>query len=245
MILQFASDGNLQEYLRKNFVKLQWIDKLNIAKEIVNGLLFLHDNSIIHRNLHSKNVLIHRGQIKITDFSLTKQIDEVSLSSKSNIHGMLAYIDPECLFVPKYERNKKSDIYSLGVILWEISSGRPPYESSESNLLYFQAIQGVMEEPIEGTPLKYVELYKQCWDQIPSLRPETKLVHEMSSHLIESVQNLDLVEIASFDDSSSLNKYENDIKSRKKASSLDWDLSCKNIGPNKKINKLVEEMNLV
>ncbi|KAF0477227.1 kinase-like protein [Gigaspora margarita] len=70
MILQYASDRTLREYLMANFTKLQWTDKQCIAKEIALGLLFLHDNNIIHRDLHSKNILIHqRNQIlQISDY---------------------------------------------------------------------------------------------------------------------------------------------------------------------------------
>ena len=51
--MQYANEGNLREYLKGNFIKLQWADKLYIAKEIVLGLLFLHENNIIHRDLVS------------------------------------------------------------------------------------------------------------------------------------------------------------------------------------------------
>ena len=51
MVLQYADNGTLREYLMTNFTKLQWTDKLCIAKEIALGLLFLHDNNIIHRDL--------------------------------------------------------------------------------------------------------------------------------------------------------------------------------------------------
>ncbi|KAF0476163.1 kinase-like protein [Gigaspora margarita] len=77
------------------------------------------------------------------------------------------------------QRNKKSDIYSFGVILWEISSGRPPFESVKisggTNIrdiaILIQIRQGIREQPIEGTPNSYIQLYKRCWDYNPDLRP--------------------------------------------------------------------------
>ncbi|RIB06098.1 kinase-like domain-containing protein [Gigaspora rosea] len=101
LVLQYAEDGTLREYLQANFTRLQW------------------------------NVLIHQRQPKIADFGLSKQISKISSSSGSVIYGMLAYIEPKNFIDQKYKRDKKSNVYSLGVILWEISSGRPPFSSFE------------------------------------------------------------------------------------------------------------------
>ncbi|RIB02901.1 kinase-like domain-containing protein [Gigaspora rosea] len=172
MVLLYADDGTLRDYLMLNFTKLQWTDKLCMAKEIALGLLYLHENDIIHRDLHSKNILIHQRQPKITDFGLSKRINEIT--SNSNAFGMPAYVEPQCLVNDKYKRNMKSDVYSLGVILWEISSGKSPFPSFESVLsLAVHIYRGNREEPIEGTPSQYIQLYKQCWDNDPANRPET------------------------------------------------------------------------
>ncbi|KAF0444673.1 kinase-like protein [Gigaspora margarita] len=149
MILEYANEGTLREYLKTNFTILQWTDKLRIAKEIALGLLFLHDKNIIHRDLHSKNVLIHHGQPKITDFGLSKQINEITSSSNSILIGMPEYIEPQCLIKHGYKRDKRSDVYSFGQILWEISSGRPPFQAFESAFTLVHIFQGNREEPIE------------------------------------------------------------------------------------------------
>ncbi|RIB22836.1 kinase-like domain-containing protein [Gigaspora rosea] len=177
MVLQYANDGTLREYLETNFTKLQWTDKLCMAEGIALGLLFLHDDNIIHRDLHSKNILIHRKQPMITDFGLSKKINEVSMTSNSTVCGMPAYIEPQCFINDGYKRDKRSDIYSFGQILWEISSGRPPFsESSEFIAILVRVLRGDREEPIEGTPSQYIELYKKCWDNNPTNRPETRVI---------------------------------------------------------------------
>ncbi|RIB30620.1 hypothetical protein C2G38_1627099 [Gigaspora rosea] len=185
MILEYANEGTLREYLKINFTKLQWTDKLYIAKELAHGLLFLHNKEIIHRDLHSKNILIHQRQPKITDFGLSKQMNENSSTSSSIIHGMPAYIEPKCFIDHKYKRDKRSDVYSLGVILWEISSGRPPFQTFKSrDSLVIHIFQGNREEPIEGTPSQYIELYKKCWDNNPDNRPETSEIFNDIKQLV-------------------------------------------------------------
>ncbi|RIB29869.1 kinase-like domain-containing protein [Gigaspora rosea] len=198
MVLEFATDRNLRKYLEKNFMNLQWTDKLRIAKEIVMGLMFLHNNNIVHQDLHSKNILISQGQIKITDLGLSKRTNEILISSSSTVHEMPAYIEPQCSVNKTYKCDKKSDIYSLGVILWEISSGKPPFQFFEPTAnLHLHIYQGNREEPIEGTPPKYVDLYKNCWDNNPDVRPETKLILVTLNQLIsdiKSIKNNDSIE---------------------------------------------------
>ncbi|KAF0485821.1 kinase-like protein [Gigaspora margarita] len=186
MVLQYADDGTLRDYLIANYTKLQWTDKLFIAKEIAFGLLFLHDNNIIHRDLHSKNILIHQRKPKIADFGLSKQMNEISKSSNSKLHGMLAYIEPQCLSKREYKRDKRSDVYSFGQILWEISSGKLPFSSFEeySPALAIYIFKGNREEPIESTPSQYIELYKKCWDNDPVNRPETRVIFNALKEII-------------------------------------------------------------
>ncbi|KAF0467435.1 kinase-like protein [Gigaspora margarita] len=178
MVLQYADNGNLREYLSKNFINLEWNDKLHIAKEIACGLSFLHENNIIHRNLHSKNILIDKGEPLIADFGLAKQF-----SSNLNSHEILSYIEPQCLIDQTYKFDKKSDVYSLGVILWEISSGKIPFQSIPEHSIADHISQGNREESMEGTPSQYIELYKQCWDKDPNIRPETNSILETLNKL--------------------------------------------------------------
>ncbi|KAF0445078.1 kinase-like protein [Gigaspora margarita] len=213
MILQYANDGNLREYLKTNFKRLKWTDKLYFAKNIALGLLFLHENKIVHRDLHSKNILIHEKQPKIADFGLSKQINEMSMTSNSIIHGMPAYVEPQCLVKKGYKRDERSDIYSFGVILWEISSGRPPFQTFESKMeLCFHIFQGNREERIEGTPLKYVDLYEQCWNKEPANRPETKSILNTLNQLIsndDSNQPENLIQSENSNPSENSNQSEN------------------------------------
>ena len=108
---------------------------------------------------HPKNILVHQKNIKLADFGLSKKIAEAP-SNTSKMFGVLPYVDPKKLNNQSYELNKKSDIYSIGVIMWQISSGRQPFYSDNGDASLFLAIiNGKREEIIDGTPIEYSNLY--------------------------------------------------------------------------------------
>ncbi|CAB5190863.1 unnamed protein product [Rhizophagus irregularis] len=102
-------------------------------------------------------------------------------------------------------------IYCLGVLLWEISSGRRPYSDCPRNLLNDHIREGNREKPIEGTLPKYQKLYQICWDDKPKSRPDIEEVHEIISQLnIEDTFNLQFpqLNIHNIDDKSKENDHD-------------------------------------
>ncbi|RIB15216.1 kinase-like domain-containing protein [Gigaspora rosea] len=225
MILQLASSGNLRQYLRKTFLNLKWIDKLYIAKQIAHGLTFLHSHEIVHQDLVTlKEHFNSSRRSKDYRFGLAKQLNAQQetlnnffrkISQESSAHsylesssvidessshfiGLVEYIDPQCFIDLSYRRNKKSDVYSFGIILWEISSGIPPFQSFGSQLRKaVRVAKGYREDPIEGTPPQYIELYSQCWSADPAIRPETRAIIKTLNQLIsdeKSIMNENLIE---------------------------------------------------
>ncbi|RHZ70836.1 hypothetical protein Glove_266g1 [Diversispora epigaea] len=180
LVLQYAKakDGDLRTYLRNNFNTLDWKIKIQMAKDITSGLYCIHGENIVHRDLHSKNILVHEGSLLITDLGLSQPLDTNSNSFKG---GMLAYSDPGYSRNPLiFKRSKASDIYSLGVLLWEISSGKPP--SLETTKV---VINGEREVPINGTPEDYIIIYSNAWKDDPNQRPTIK-------NIFDSLENIKL-----------------------------------------------------
>jgi hypothetical protein len=108
---------------------------------------------------------------------------EAKTNSMANEKGVIVYTDPQCFKNIKYKKNKESDIYSLGVLFWEISSGRFPFSDCLRCLLKDHIKDGNREEPIEGTPPEYQKLYQKCWDGEPELRPDIDKVYETLRNL--------------------------------------------------------------
>ena len=95
----------------------------------------------------------------MSDFGLSKRIEEAS-KSQSDLFGVVPYIDPKKFIKRSYSLNKKSDIYSIGVLLWEISNGYPPFGDESYDVdLAIQIVRGLRETIVPGTPTEYSNLY--------------------------------------------------------------------------------------
>ncbi|EXX54727.1 Cdc15p [Rhizophagus irregularis DAOM 197198w] len=177
MVLDYAKNGSLRNYLDTNYIKLSWNYKFGYLEYLATGLEHIHKNELIHRDLHSGNVLVF-NYAKITDMGLCKPADYDT--SENNVYGILPYVAPEILRGQSY--TKASDIYSLGIIMYELISGLPPYhDMSHNNNLAIKICQGLRPRFNIKVPQSIVYLIKRCLDANPSNRPIAKTINEILS----------------------------------------------------------------
>ena len=108
-------DNDLRCFLKDNYQSLTLLQKYHIISCIANNLIEIHFQNIIHRDLHSGNILYKSNTSKISDLGLSGPVDKPS----NSIYGNLPYIAPEVICGEIY--TTKSDIYSLGVIFWKFA----------------------------------------------------------------------------------------------------------------------------
>ncbi|KAF0465728.1 kinase-like protein [Gigaspora margarita] len=176
LVLRYCGDKNLSDHL-KEAPKKDWSDKIKMAKDIANGLNYIHSENIILNNLNSKNIMIDNNKLVISDFSLAVSLDNQMKPTTIKItEKNVAHVDPKN-FTRADMANKSSDIYSLGVILWEISSGRPPFKNKLNIEELKRSIElGKRELPVNLTPVDYKELYCDAWDRDHHKRPSIREV---------------------------------------------------------------------
>ncbi|POG57988.1 kinase-like domain-containing protein [Rhizophagus irregularis DAOM 181602=DAOM 197198] len=171
--MDYANKGNLRGNLTR-IIKRDWNQKLYMLFEIIYGLNGIHSRDLIHCDFHDGNILNHNeNKIYISDLGLCKPVK--SYLKKYDICGVIPFMAPEILRGKSY--TPASDIYSFSIIMWEITSGIPPFNNREHDIqLSLSICKGERPEIIENTPQCYVDLMKKCWNEDSSKRPSSKEV---------------------------------------------------------------------
>jgi serine/threonine protein kinase len=161
--------------LRNNLLEIKYNpnDKFRILNFISMQLEGIHKLNFVHGDFHSGNILyLDHGYVYIGDFGLCKPANQSN--TKKDTYGVLPYMAPEVLRGKPF--TKAADIYSLGIIMWELASGVPAFHNiSHDFQLSLDICKGIRPEIIEGTmSAEYAELMKRCWDDDPIKRPTTK-----------------------------------------------------------------------
>ncbi|POG58520.1 kinase-like domain-containing protein, partial [Rhizophagus irregularis DAOM 181602=DAOM 197198] len=169
MLVMIKMDIDLRKYLQQNHNQLTWKDRMKIINVITRSLYYIHKEKAIHRDLHSGNILYSQlnDHWYISDLGFCGPADKYSTS----IYGNLPYIAPEVIVGREY--TFASDIYSIAILMWEISSGQTPFINYEhENDIEMNIINGIRTKIVPGTPLEYKNLMKECWDADPLKRPD-------------------------------------------------------------------------
>lgn len=126
LVMEYVSGMDLKNYIKVNF-PIPYQEVINILEQVLSAVQVAHDHDIIHRDLKPQNILVDKnGQVKITDFGIAIALSEHSLTQTNTVLGSVHYLSPEQAHGGM--ATKKSDIYSLGIILYEMLTGKVPFD---------------------------------------------------------------------------------------------------------------------
>ncbi|CAF3498797.1 unnamed protein product [Rotaria sp. Silwood2] len=176
LIVEHMSLGSLHDVLKKQTLQLTWPDRWSIAGQMTKGINYLHKlpKPIIHRDIKSLNILLtENGKgflVKVADFGLAKTRYETSRQSSHNPSiGTLPWKAPELLNMGKH--TEASDVYALGVVLWELGTGCRPYEEADDSTISAFVLRGARLDIPANIPSSFAELVSRAWAHEPQKRP--------------------------------------------------------------------------
>lgn len=147
MVMEFLRGGDLRQAIDSGAVS-QWKDRLRIAVEAAKSLEYIHTQDIIHRDIKPENIHIDvNGRVRLMDFGIAKKPD-LHLTRAGFTLGTPYYMAPEQ--VRGEDVNHLADVYSFGILLFELFTGKKPIEADTVQRLFFQ----ILNEPLDLAPLE-------------------------------------------------------------------------------------------
>ncbi|KAB2088103.1 hypothetical protein ES319_A04G151700v1 [Gossypium barbadense] len=170
IVTEFMSGGSVYDYLHKQKGVFKLPSLLKVAIDISKGMNYLHQNNIIHRDLKAPNLLMDENEVvKVADFGVARVKAQSGVMTAET--GTYRWMAPEVIEHKPYDH--KADVFSFGIVLWELLTGKLPY----AYLTPLQAAVGVVQKGLrptipKNTNPRLAELLERCWQLDPTLRPD-------------------------------------------------------------------------
>ena len=188
IITELMKHGSLLEYLRNERGSLKLSQLISMAQQVTEGMTYLEEHQYIHRDLAARNVLVGDGLIcKISDFGLTQSVQEAKSKALDGTKFAIKWTAPEAFLHNKF--SVKSDIWSFGILLYEIITyGRFPYPGMTNEEVMRKIEQGYrMPQPKECL-YTYYNIMLKCWREEPENRPTFEALQWELEEFLESTR---------------------------------------------------------
>jgi serine/threonine protein kinase len=185
LVMEFFGPNNLRTLIRQPY-RLPLGEVVRIGEQLASALAYAHGQGIIHRDIKPANVLIDkRGKTKLTDFGIAAALDEASITSTGQVIGTPEYMSPEQARGVKLDG--RSDLYSLGIMLYEMVDGKPLYPDASKTAILGKLTVGQQDLSLQfpaGVPAMLQGVIQDLLrrnpeDRIPDADTLTAQLHEI------------------------------------------------------------------
>ncbi|MCR5594376.1 MAG: Stk1 family PASTA domain-containing Ser/Thr kinase [Lachnospiraceae bacterium] len=218
IVMELVEGITLKKYIEKK-VRLSSKEAVSIAIQISNGIEAAHNNHIIHRDIKPQNTIISKeGKVKVTDFGIAKAASNNTVSS--NVMGSVHYTSPEQ--ARGGFSDERSDIYSLGITMFEMLTGRVPFNGDTTVAIAIKHIQEALPYPsdyADDIPYSVEQIVIKCCQKSPDRRYQSmgELIADLKKSLVDP--DGDFVKIVDPDEEAATRSItEDDVKKIRNAS---------------------------
>ncbi|KAH7528476.1 hypothetical protein FEM48_Zijuj05G0076300 [Ziziphus jujuba var. spinosa] len=187
IITEYLAGGSLRKYLHHqepHSVPLELV--LKLALDIARGMQYLHAQGILHRDLKSENLLLGEDMcVKVADFGISCL--ESQCGSAKGFTGTYRWMAPE--MIKEKHHTKKVDVYSFGIVLWELLTALTPFENMTPEQAAFAVSQKNARPPLPSAcPRAISHLINRCWSSNPDKRPHFDEIVSILEGYAESLE---------------------------------------------------------
>ncbi len=213
IVMELIQGKTLKEIIVEEKGPLPWKWSVNVAIQIASALEMAHKNNIIHRDIKPHNIIITEdGIAKVTDFGIAKAVSNSTITAFGTTIGSVHYFSPE--HARGGYTDAKSDLYSLGVVMYEMVTGRVPFDADTPVSVALKHMQEEPEEPIELNPNLPVAVNKII---MKALKKDVTLRYQTASDMLGDLRralknpNGDFVEEKDYDNTAKTQKINTDL----------------------------------
>lgn len=213
IVMELIQGKTLKEIIIEEKGPLPWKWSVNVAIQIASALETAHRNNIVHRDIKPHNIIITEdGVAKVTDFGIAKAVSNSTITAFGTTIGSVHYFSPE--HARGGFTDAKSDLYSLGVVMYEMVTGKVPFDADTPVSVALKHMQEEPEEPIESNPNVPVAINKMI---MKALQKDATLRYQSASEMLEDLKKSlknpdgDFVEEVEYDPTARTQKINTDM----------------------------------
>lgn len=214
IVMELVEGITLKKYIEKRG-KLPYKEAVSIAIQVANGMDAAHQHNIVHRDIKPQNIIISKeGKVKVTDFGIAKVASSATINTSASM-GSVHYISPEQ--ARGGYSDERSDIYSLGITIFEMLTGTVPFDGDSAVAVAVQHIQDSIPAPsqlVEGIPVSVDKIVLKCTQKKTDRRYQSasELIADLKKSLV--MPDEDFVNLGSVYDGAMSKPYDTDSETK-------------------------------